>query len=389
MKTILIFTQEYLHSKQPPAGGTGSFYKKYTSSLLEKGYKVVIFGNSSIALNEQDGNLRICFLKRNYFKKHFIQELFRSLGKRLKIAALEAYFLKKEVKDLTNKLKEFLKKENIRPDIIETHDWNGISLFLDELSIPYVVRAHGCYKILNKYFGYNITLGLSLIESEALKKAPHLVCVSKNSQQMYEETFGKTGTIITNGVDCSHKPISSDTIPFSVFFFGTAMLKKGFDTALNVFNRLRERFPEATLHIVGKNYEIYLRENHLEEIKNVVNYGFLDGDELKEVLQKASVFIFPSRGETFGLALCEAMALGKAVVAADIPSFRDIITHKEDGFIARNEDEYYEYIAALFEDASLNKSISEKAQQTIEHQYNFEKTVKNSLAYYQKIINTK
>ena len=87
MKTILIFTQEYLHSKQPPAGGTGSFYKKYTSSLLEKGYKVVIFGNSSVALNEQDGNLRICFLKRNYFKKHFIQELFRSLGKRLKIAA--------------------------------------------------------------------------------------------------------------------------------------------------------------------------------------------------------------------------------------------------------------------------------------------------------------
>ena len=89
------------------------------------------------------------------------------------------------------------------------------------------------------------------------------------------------------------------------------------------------------------------------------------------------------------LALCEAIALGKAVVAADIPSFRDIITHKEDGFIAKNEDEYYEYIAALFEDASLNKSISEKAQQTIEHQYNFEKTVKNSLSYYQKIINTK
>jgi len=50
---------------------------------------------------------------------------------------------------------------------------------------------------------------------------------------------------------------------------GTAMLKKGFDTALNVFNRLRKRFPEATLHIVGKNYEVYLRENHLEEIKNI------------------------------------------------------------------------------------------------------------------------
>ena len=389
MKTILIFTQEYLHNKQPAAGGTGSFYTKYVSSLLEKGYKVVVFGNSSMALEEKQGNLHICLLKKNYFKKHFVQELFRSIGKRLKIAALEAFFLKKEVRHLTNELKRFLKKEDIHPDVIETHDWNGISLFLDELHIPYVVRAHGCDTILNKYFGYNTSLGVSLIEREALKKASHLICVSKSSQLMYEETFSKKGTIITNGVACYGEQDFSQTIPFSVFFFGTVTLKKGFDTALSVFNKLLKKNPKTTLHIIGKGYKDYLRKNNLGEIKNVVDYGFLEGDELKKTLQKANVFIFPSRGETFGLALCEAMAIGKAVVAADIPSFRDIITHKENGFIAKNDDEYYEYITKLFEDETLNKTIAEKALQTIQNQYNFEKTIESSLLYYQKITDTK
>ena len=95
MKTILIFTREYAHPKLSAAGGTGSFYKKYVTALLEKGYKVIVFGDNNVDLNEQQDNLHLHFTKRNYFKKHFVQELFRSLGKRFKIASLEVYLLKK------------------------------------------------------------------------------------------------------------------------------------------------------------------------------------------------------------------------------------------------------------------------------------------------------
>ena len=101
MKTILIFTREYAHPKLSAGGGTGSFYKKYVTALLEKGYKVIVFGDNNVDLNERQDNLHLHFTKKNYFKKHFVQELFRSLGKRLKIASLEAYFLKKEIKNLT------------------------------------------------------------------------------------------------------------------------------------------------------------------------------------------------------------------------------------------------------------------------------------------------
>ena len=41
----------------------------------------------------------------------------------------------------------------------------------------------------------------------------------------------------------------------------------------------------------------------------------------------------------------------------------------------------------LFQDDVLNKTIAENARQTIHLQYNFEKTVENSLLYYQKTIN--
>lgn len=116
-----------------------------------------------------------------------------------------------------------------------------------------------------------------------------------------------------------------------------------------------------------------------------MNHGHLEGEQLWHTLMKAHLFIFPSRGETFGLALCEAMALQKSVVASTFPTFQEIITDKVDGFIAHNEEEYCEYITNLFDDESLNKSIAEKAAQKAQH-YNFEDNVTNSLLYYQKVL---
>ena len=65
MKTILIFTREYAHPKLSAAGGTGSFYKKYVTALLERGYKVIVFGDNNVDLNERQDNLHLHFTKKN------------------------------------------------------------------------------------------------------------------------------------------------------------------------------------------------------------------------------------------------------------------------------------------------------------------------------------
>lgn len=386
MKTILIFTQEYNHPKLSETGGIGVFYKNYAETLIKKGYKVIVFGTNKFNLDEKKDNLYLHFFKNHYFKIHFIQNLFRSLGKKFKNGQLEAFFLKKEIAYFTKRLKTFIKENHLSIDIIETHDWNGISLYLKELSIPYVVRTHGINAVLAKMLNIKPSLGRAKVEDEAFMKAPHIIFVSNYAKNVYGEIYNKQGVVINNGIIINnHITTSKETIPYSIFFFGSASIRKGIDIALNVLEKVRQSHPLATLHIVGKEYELYKKKHLNKEESYIVNHGHLEGELLWHTLMKAHIFIFPSRGETFGLALCEAMALQKSVVASTFPTFQEIITDKVDGFIAHNEEEYYKYITYLFEDDILNKNIAEKAAQKAKL-YNFEDNVTHSLSYYQKIL---
>ena len=61
--------------------------------------------------------------------------------------------------------------------------------------------------------------------------------------------------------------------------------------------------------------------------------GYLHGLELASAYASADAFIFPSRTETLGLVLLEAMAAGCPVVAANSGGIPDIVTNGENGFM--------------------------------------------------------
>lgn len=53
--------------------------------------------------------------------------------------------------------------------------------------------------------------------------------------------------------------------------------------------------------------------------------GFVDDDDLRGLLQASSLVLFPSEFEGFGIALTEAMAASRPVLASPIPSHREIL----------------------------------------------------------------
>lgn len=59
--------------------------------------------------------------------------------------------------------------------------------------------------------------------------------------------------------------------------------------------------------------------------ERVTFLGQVDEARLSELLGTASIALFPSRGEGFGLALVEALAAGLPVVANDIPAHREVL----------------------------------------------------------------
>ncbi|MDD2657663.1 MAG: glycosyltransferase family 1 protein [Candidatus Pacebacteria bacterium] len=62
--------------------------------------------------------------------------------------------------------------------------------------------------------------------------------------------------------------------------------------------------------------------------------GYKHGQELVDWLSLADVLIFPSRTETFGLVVVEALACGLPVAAHDVMGPRDIVEEGKDGYLS-------------------------------------------------------
>ena len=100
----------------------------------------------------------------------------------------------------------------------------------------------------------------------------------------------------------------------------------------NVEEFLQLDLPGSKLVIGRGESEETLKTNY----PNAVFLGYKDGQELADLLSSSDVFVFPSRTETFGLSILEALACGVPAVAHDEMGPRDIITDGVDGFLTED-----------------------------------------------------
>ncbi|MEB3272686.1 MAG: glycosyltransferase [Prochlorothrix sp.] len=93
-----------------------------------------------------------------------------------------------------------------------------------------------------------------------------------------------------------------------------------------------EAIPKARLALVGDGPYREELEAHFEGT-NTYFVGYLHGEELGSAYASADAFVFPSRTETLGLVLLEAMAAGCPVLAANAGGIPDIVTDGDNGFL--------------------------------------------------------
>ena len=77
-------------------------------------------------------------------------------------------------------------------------------------------------------------------------------------------------------------------------------------------------------------------ETYRRQYLNVEFVGYKTGQELGEYYRKASAFVFPSRWETFGLVMIEAMACGTPVAAYPCQGPEDVIDEGVTGCMNEN-----------------------------------------------------
>jgi glycosyltransferase involved in cell wall biosynthesis len=93
-----------------------------------------------------------------------------------------------------------------------------------------------------------------------------------------------------------------------------------------------EAIPNARLALVGDGPHRQALEQHFADTPTYF-VGYLQGLELASAFASADAFIFPSRTETLGLVLLEAMAAGCPVVAARKGGITDIVQDGVNGYL--------------------------------------------------------
>lgn len=101
-------------------------------------------------------------------------------------------------------------------------------------------------------------------------------------------------------------------------------------------------YPDARKIMVGDGP---MREKYQQQYPDIEFVGFKTGHELADYYRMADVFVFPSRWETFGLVMIEAMACGTPVAAYPCQGPFDVIDEGITGCM--NEDLKWAVISAI------------------------------------------
>lgn len=93
------------------------------------------------------------------------------------------------------------------------------------------------------------------------------------------------------------------------------------------------KYPNSKKIMVGDGPKL---NEYKEKYKDVDFVGAKRGEELAQYFQQADVFVFPSRWDTFGLVMIEAMACGTPVAAYPVQGPVDVVDQGVTGIL--NED---------------------------------------------------
>jgi glycosyltransferase involved in cell wall biosynthesis len=144
--------------------------------------------------------------------------------------------------------------------------------------------------------------------------------------------------------------------------------------------------PNARLALIGNGPNRENLEQHFADTPtNFV--GYLHGKELGSAYASADAFIFPSRTETLGLVLLEAMAAGCPVVAANSGGIPDIVTNGENGFLFDPTDDKAMLTATmrLLANPTERETLRQKARAEAER-WSWSSATKQLVGYYEQVL---
>lgn len=233
-------------------------------------------------------------------------------------------------------------------------------------------------------------------------RSDHIITVSKYIKQEIIDTLNIEAdkiSVIYNGIDQEiYKEYSDDeskttadkfNLPNKyILFVGSIEPRKNLINLLRAYTNLPESIKnEYPLLLVGYkgwgNDEIY---SIIKKNKSHIYYvGYVNDLELAHIYSRASLFIYPSYYEGFGIPPIEAMACATPVIVSNKTSLPEVCGDCALYIEPDNPDDIREKILYILNDKSLQQNLREKGKKWVSR-YSWDKSAKEHMILFERLL---
>lgn len=164
---------------------------------------------------------------------------------------------------------------------------------------------------------------------------------------------------------------------------------KQIEFPLQALAPLVTRFPAIRLVIAGgiidQDYAATIR-SILCDARYAVWLGEIPHERIGSLYTRADVVLNCSHSESMSNTLLEAMALGRPVLASDIPGNRTLVRHEDTGLLYQDKDSFSKNIVRLMESAELRADLGRRAGKFMHDSFSPQKEVAEHIRLYHSLI---
>jgi glycosyltransferase involved in cell wall biosynthesis len=202
---------------------------------------------------------------------------------------------------------------------------------------------------------------------QAARNSTHLIAVSEATRRdllAHYQLPSDAVSVVSHGVEPEFFSLvrqRDDQGPY-ILCVSTLHPHKNLERLVRAFAGLQQRHPRLRLVLVG------MRGFHAEQIeKQIVESGvsssmevtgWISRERLYELYRRATIFVYPSTFEGFGMPVLEALAAGLPVACSDIPPLHEVAGDAALFFHPEHDEQLIAALDQLLTDSALVARLS-------------------------------
>jgi len=293
----------------------------------------------------------------------------------------------------------FKTKQNIKNyDIIHVNNWDGFVFGLHRRLFRNVKLVVGSYAPKVHQFPL-LRSPSEFLNFFTCHSADRVLCLSEYSRKNISKSYfipQSKINVMYGGVNISFiraRQSKEKGDNFVLLFCGRLNgphEQKGVDILLRAMPLIIKEHP-VILEIIGTGsragkYQALARKLRIE---NKVRFlGFIEYNKLPEYYSNADLFVLPSRRESFGLTLAEAMASGLPVVSTNVTAIPEVVKDGENGILVPPNDpeKFAGAVNSLLDNPERMRKMGIKGRERVKENFTWEKVAERVLKYYEEIL---